>query len=31
MFNLKIETDNQAFEDDKSYEVVRILKETIGK
>ena len=31
MFNLKIETDNSAFEDDKNFEVVRILKETIEK
>ena len=28
---LEIETDNQAFEDDKSFEVVRILKEVIQK
>ena len=29
--NLKIDTDNQAFEEDKSFEVVRILKEVIQK
>ena len=29
--NLKIDTENQAFENDKSNEIVRILKETIGK
>ena len=31
MFKLKIDTENQAFESDKSFEVVRILKETITK